>query len=594
VVASPTLDEPPSCKVGEPGMEDVMRPLDIPDGRRIDRRTFLKTVFVAGLGASLLLEACAGPVSTPVQAGPTGTAPSSVKAILPTYIPSPVLTPDLAPGNDGLQAGYLTYPRDQVQTVRRTPGLGGDVTALSSLIGAPSPPIDQNPAWQAVNKQINANMKVLQVAQSDYMARAATIMAGNDFPDLFALTPNTLGIAQLPQFLKSSYADLTPYLAGDAIKDYPNLAAFPTSAWTQCVFDGAILAVPNLRPQFQFTWFVNQSKLDALGASHPRTGDEFKRLLKELTRPQSNEYGIVELAPGYGLVYNGPGNVPMLAMFGTPNNWSVDSAGKFTKDIETEQFKAALGFTRDLYAMGVYFPDPTLGNASEKIPFKSGNAAINANGWVTYLEFWNDGINQKPPVKFRVLDPISFDGGKPIRHRFNGVVGMTAIKKGSSERVKELLRIEDFLAAPFGSQESLLLEYGVKDVDFAFDVRGNPLKTAQGQVDTLVPWVYLGVHPPVLYNPIDSDFARTAYAEEQTMLPLMVNDPSVGLYSPTDASKGGQLAQKFAEGLGEIVTGRSPLSNLNQLLSDWRAGGGDQVRRDYEELYAASLLRPMR
>jgi putative aldouronate transport system substrate-binding protein len=50
---------------------------------------------------------------------------------------------------------------------------------------------------------------------------------------------------------------------------------------------------------------------------------------------------------------------------------------------------------------------------------------------------------------------------------------MTAIKKGSPERVKELLRIEDFLAAPFGSQESLLLEYGVKDVDFILYAQGN-------------------------------------------------------------------------------------------------------------------------
>jgi putative aldouronate transport system substrate-binding protein len=495
---------------------------------------------------------------------------------------------DLAPSDAGLQAGYLTYPKDQVRSVLRTPGLGGDVTALSSLIGAPSPPVEQNPAWQAVNKQINANMRVIQAVQTDYMARAATIMAGNDLPDLFALTPNTLGIAELPQFLKSSYADLTPYLAGDAIKDYPNLAAFPTSAWAQCVVDDAIRAVPNLRAEFQFTWFVNQSKLDAMGASHPRNGGEFKRLLKELTRPQSNEYGIVELAPAYGLVYSAPGNTPMLAMFAAPNNWSVDSAGRFTKDIETEQFKAALGFTRDLYAMGVYFPDPTLNTATEKVPFKAGNAAINANGWATYLEFWNYGINQKPPVKFRVLDPISFDGGKLIRHRFNGVLGMTAIKKGTPERVQELLRIEDFLAAPFGSQESRLVEYGVKDIDYVFDARGNPVKTTQGQADTLVPWQFLAVHPAVLYNALDSDFARTAYAEEQAMVPLMLNDPSVGLYSPTGASKGGQLTQRFADGLGDIVTGRSPLSNLDQLLSDWRVGGGDQMRREYERLYAAS------
>src|SRR5215207_5470459 len=212
-----------------------MRKPGVAAGGRIDRRTFFRRAFVASFGVAPLLEACARPVSTPQastasgQPGPTGSTPtsapasipasglsrtasSSVQAILPTYIPSPTVKPDLPPSDAGLQAGYLTYPNDQVQTVLRTPGLGGDVTALSSLNGAPSPPVDQNPAWQAINKQMNANMRLLQVAQSDYMARAATIMAGSDLPDLFALTPNTLGIARLPQFLKSSYADLTPYL----------------------------------------------------------------------------------------------------------------------------------------------------------------------------------------------------------------------------------------------------------------------------------------------------------------------------------------------------------------------------------------------
>ena len=44
-------------------------------------------------------------------------------------------------------------------------------------------------------------------------------------------------------------------------------------------------------------------------------------------------------------------------MFGAPNNWSVDSSGKFTKDIETAQFEAALGWVRDTFAAGVYYPD---------------------------------------------------------------------------------------------------------------------------------------------------------------------------------------------------------------------------------------------
>ena len=80
----------------------------------------------------------------------------------------------------------------------------------------------------------------------------------------------------------------------------------------------------------------------------------------------------------------------------------------------------------------------------------------------------------------------------------------------------------DYIAAPFGSQESLLMEYGVETIDYTFDDQGNPVKTDKGQTDTLVPWFYLAVHPAVLYNANDPDFARTACAEEQKMVPIMI------------------------------------------------------------------------
>lgn len=76
-----------------------------------------------------------------------------------------------------------------------------------------------------------------------------------------------------------------------------------------------------------------------------------------MTHPRVNQWGIGAGAPANGLV-NGRGDCPQLAMFGAPNNWAVDSAGNFTKDFETEQFNAALGYVRDLYAAGVFLPDP--------------------------------------------------------------------------------------------------------------------------------------------------------------------------------------------------------------------------------------------
>jgi len=97
------------------------------------------------------------------------------------------------------------------------------------------------------------------------------------------------------------------------------------------------------------------------------------------------------------------------------------------------------------------------------------------------------------------------------------------------------------------------------------------------------------VRPPVLYYPQDPEFAGVAYADEQAMVSALVRDPSLGLYSTIDRGRGGALIQQFSDGLLPIVTGRSPLSDFDQVLKDWRAAGGDQMRAEYEQAYADSL-----
>src|SRR4029453_6131247 len=97
------------------------------------------------------------------------------------------------------------------------------------------------------------------------------------------------------------------------------------------------------------------------------------------------------------------------------------------------------------------------------------------------VEFWDAAAKMSPPMKIRTLPPFAHDGGKPSWHQFSGVIGMTAAKKGAPERGKEILRILNYLGAAFGSEESLLLEYGVKGVDFNFDAQGNPVKTDKGR-----------------------------------------------------------------------------------------------------------------
>ncbi|MBV9579666.1 MAG: hypothetical protein JO057_13845 [Chloroflexi bacterium] len=559
----------------------------------MDRRGFLRLAGASTFGLSMVLEACAPPVrigGAPTTVAGASTPAAAGKLRLPTYLPVQGAKPDLPPTPQGLQAAYFTYPQTLVQSVTQSPGSGTDVTALTSLPFAPPPGVDQNPAWQAINKALNANVKMQMVPADSYANTVATTMAGGDLPDLFyfnAFGPTT---NDLPRFLQSAYTDLTPFVAGDAIKDYPNLAGFPTASWTPTVFDGSIYGVPVVRPPWNYVWYVNQTWLDTIGATPPTSADDFTRILKEMTNPQANQWGIGAGAPAYGLV-NGRGDCPQLAMFGAPNNWSVDSRGHFTKDFETGQFKAALGYVRDLYAAGVFYPNPvTLNSTILKTAFEGGQVGVISTGWASYaVEFWDAALKMNPPIELRTMGPFSADGGKPVWHQFAGLIGMTAVKKSSPDRVKELLRILNYLAAPFGSQESLLLEYGVKDVDFTFDAQGNPQKTDKGKADTNVMWQYLAWRPPVLFYPADSNFARVAYADSQKMLPDLIADPSLGLYSSTDGNKGGGLTQTFADGLGPIITGASPLSDFDQVLQAWRSGGGDQIRQEYQQAYASSM-----
>jgi putative aldouronate transport system substrate-binding protein len=101
-----------------------------------------------------------------------------------------------------------------------------------------------------------------------------------------------------------------------------------------------------------------------------------------------------------------------------------------------------------------------------------------------------------------------------------------------------------------------------------------------------VGWPSVVLPMPVLLDPTDAEMVKAAYADEQAMVPIMIPDPSIGLYSPTDLSMSGTLTNTFFDGIGEMVTGRSPLTNLDQLVKDWRSAGGDRIRGEFEKAYA--------
>ena len=97
-----------------------------------------------------------------------------------------------------------------------------------------------------------------------------------------------------------------------------------------------------------------------------------------------------------------------------------------------------------------------------------------------------------PSPAEREADPVSWAPG---------FVSMNVLKKAPPDRIKELLRIMNWLASPFGSQEDLLLTYGLEGQDYTKDDKGNPKPTPEGIARAgYVPWRYIAQHPWVYYQ----------------------------------------------------------------------------------------------
>jgi putative aldouronate transport system substrate-binding protein len=532
--------------------------------------------------------AAAQPATVPIVASKPGAKVVVGGVTLPTYVPFTGVKPDVPGTADGMvDDGFAAYPAQRPRSVQAPPGDGSDISIMTYTSGPVPSALDQNPGWQEVNKQVGANLNVNMTPFADYFgSKLQVTIAGGELPDLFFIIADP-GITLLPEFFNAKVADLTPHLSGDAVKEYPNLAAIPTRAWTTTIYDAKIYGVPvPLRPYFWWYW-VHQELLDQDGLKQPTNADELKQLLVHFTQPQQGLWGQgVEAGPiyAYGLWMG-----LFTSIFGAPNNWAVDSSGKFTATFETEHYKAATAYVRDLYAAGIFHPDSTGYNTlSARDAFQARKFAFRYDGLEMY-GWRRPPVPLSPPPNIQLVKPFGANGG-PGSYWFGrpnfGYVIMP--KSLSQDRIKMLLRVLNYLAAPFGTEEDLLLRFGVQGSEWAPDQNGNPQFTDKGRAD-FMPWRNIVAPAPVAFLPITTpEFPTLLQDWERQLAPVGIEDASVGLVSRTYAQKGATANRTLGDGLTDIVTGRRPMGDYDQLVKDWLAAVGTTAKAEYEQAYAAA------
>jgi putative aldouronate transport system substrate-binding protein len=567
----------------------------------VSRRGFLAGALATAVGLPLL-NACAPPStpSTPASGGaPAGAKPATggaARNVFPTYIPvSGGPKPDFHDDNPLYSDAFDNFPQNPIKANASAPGTGGVVNVLVTAYFPLPTPLESNPTWQAVNKALNADVRMNMSPGADYRAKLGTIMAGDDLPDIMHIFFGYSVAPNLPAFFKSKCADLTPYLSGDAAKEYPYLAAIPTPAWKNSIsaIDGALYLIPIHRqmtsiPPQGGNFFKNVDMWDKeLGQDYvPKSADDFKKALATVTHPQENRWGIGSFGTNDRLFGIGT----FAQVFNAPNNWKLDSSGKLIKDRETDEYKAAIGFMRDLFAAGSFWPD-SISSTNARTDFVGKKFAVSPEGQGnSWVDFWQRGLTLNPPSRYGMINPFPAQAGQqPVQFLGTGYVSMNVLKKGTPDRIKEMLRIMNWLASPFGTQEDLLLTYGLKDQDYTLDANGNPKPTTDGTGRAgYVPWRYISQHPWVFYQAGLDGFAKASHEAEKATIPFGVDDPTNGFYSPTLYAKGVSADTSWQDGIREVILGRAPVSDIDRLNKEWQAAAGDQIRKEYTDAMAAA------
>jgi putative aldouronate transport system substrate-binding protein len=504
-------------------------------------------------------------------------------------VPLAGLKPDL-PGTDDARIDpfFVNYPANPIKTVQETPGKGSTISAVTWTANPLPPPVGSNLLWQSVNQALGVTLNINIQAFADYQQmKLPTLIAGDDLPDIVYIAPDSL-IPQFPTFLKSKMADLTPYLSGDAIKDYPNLANIPTIAWRQMVFNNAIYGIPCPTSLYLWVHWLQQDLLDTEGLPRPGTADEYKQLALHFTRPDQGMYGLgAEKDVGLGLT-----NGWITGIFGAPNFWQLDDrSGKLTYTAETEQFRAAVSYARDLWAAGAYHPNAMQYNLiSARNDFAARKFMFRMDGFYGASPlFWGIEGRMNPPGNPQVMPPFpATAGGTPTFWASNGILGFSVLKQGPPDRIKEILRVMNWLASPLGTQEYLLMRYGLKDVHWTPDSNGNPVLTDRGKAESTIPFSFLTSGPYAQYWPATPQNTPVMYGVQKAIEPHLMFNPTDPYYSETNRSKGPLLAKDLIDRLNDIIIGRQSFSDFDDAVKSWRTSGGDQIRQEFEQAVAST------
>lgn len=539
-------------------------------GIELTRRSFVRAAVAAAVFGPMVSACSSAPRP---QAGVNSGA--ALQAALPAHLPNTAVPPDIpsVAGGPGVltDPGYLTYPSSKIATVSGVPGRGGAYTAVTPLWGTvPSP---GNSFYEAMNKALGVNFTMKPADGNNYATIIPTMTAAKRLPDWIQLPTWWNAAFNVGGLAASQLADLTPYLAGDKVKKYPNLAAIPTGAWQVGAWGDKLYGIPSFSSSFVVsgTTFYRRDVLEAKGitADQVKSADDLMNLGKELTDAKGGVWAFDDV-----WTY-------LFPSWGVPAKWKVDN-GKLVHKYLMPEFLEALEWHYELATAGYLHPDAIAGdNANGNTRFYSGKTLISGGGTGTWnLADHQSGGAANPNFRRGSFNYFAADGKSEAR-MFMATSSTTVSYLNVNlkpEQIEELLAVANYLAAPYGTAEYTMVNFGVEGVHHTV-VNGVPTANEEGKKNVQAKtFPFLASPPAVISNPgadvVTKDYAAWQAANAKALYKPVFWNMNVSM---PQAMATVDAAQAVEDSIKDCYHGKKKVSEVQEAIKTWQSGGGDRL-----------------
>ncbi|KUL24534.1 extracellular solute-binding protein [Actinoplanes awajinensis] len=531
---------------------------------------------MAGLGATSLAFGCSK------KPGSTGSATNAEQAagVVPTFKESTLVQPDIK-GIRPMADGYTKYPTNLVDGITEKAITSGKPVTATTPWWGPVPP-SSNKFVEAVSADLGGTITFSIQDGVTYGDKLNAMLGARDVPELLCIPGWEINkLARFNDGVHVLFEDLTPYLAGDKVNAYPLLAGLDTAAWKDSVWGGKLMGVPfPTDSPYPTALFARQDVLDQRGVAAPTSLDAIYEFGKKMTNEAKGEWAFGDI---FQEVLQICGNT------GSQNGWAKGADGKVFHRYETPEYARAVEFMARIYKEKLIHPELASTKGGDvKTLFKGGKIFMFADGVGGWKEVQRDIVKTVPAFNMQAVKVFGADAGKPpVRWGGTPSIMWTFIKKGVGQaRVEELLRVLNYTAAPIGTKEYELQNFGQEGVHFKRDANGAPVTNDLYSKEFANQFIFLGGRPPVvLGGPDIPNYAKdlvtwgndaTQYLEKNPWEGIKVEVPTqqAAIQQPTD------------DKITDIQRGRRPVSDLPKVVDEWRKGGGDAAREFYAKVLA--------